>query len=226
MIQKSLKLSWLFALALGLSFVFASCEKSDTATSEETIAYTTQAIFDIQERSGCGRGGCFELVFPITIEFPDESTASANDYDELKTIIRDWKEANPDATERPALSFPLEIVSEDGEIVTINSKEELLDVRRECRRNFGGRPHHGRGERCFTLVFPLTLTLPDNSTVEVADRMALKQAVREWRANNNGSMDRPTLTFPLQVKLEDGTIVEVESKEALQDLKNTCSEEG
>ncbi len=226
MIQQSFKLFSLFSLVIGLTFVFSSCEKSAGVTSEDTIEYTTQAVFEIQERSGCGRGGCFEFVFPITIEFADGTTAEAEDYEGLRTTIQDWKEANPDAEERPNLSFPLEILSEDGEVLTIESSEELRQARRECRRNFGSRPHHGRAERCFRLVYPITLTFPDATTEEVADRRALKLAVRAWRSANPDADERPTLTYPLQVEMTDGTVVDVASKEDLQALKDSCSEEG
>ncbi len=226
MIQQSFKLFSLFSLVIGLTFVFSSCEKSEGAISDDTIEYTTQAVFEIQERSGCGRGGCFEFVFPITIEFVDGSTAEVEDYEGLRSTIRDWKEANPDAEERPNLAFPLEILSEDGEILTIDSRAELLRARIQCRRNFGSRPHHGRAERCFRLVYPVTLTYPDATTEEVADRRALKLAVRAWRQANPGVEDRPTLTYPLQVEMTDGTVVDVDSKEDLQALKDSCSEEG
>lgn len=226
MIHKSLKLASLFSLVIGLTFLFSSCEKGETSLSDDTVEYTTQAIFEIQERGGCGRGGCFEFVFPLTIEFPDGTTAEAEDYDGLRTIISDWKEANPEAEERPDLSFPLEVISEDGELITIDSRIDLLRVRRECRRNFGNRPHHGRGERCFRLVYPITVTFPDETTAIVDSRRELKIAVRAWKRNNQESEERPMLTYPLQVELEDETIVDVASKEDLQALKESCSEEG
>lgn len=226
MIQKSLKLASLFSLAIGLTFLFSACEKGDSVLSDDTVEYTTQAIFEIQERGGCGRGGCFEFVFPLVIEFPDGTTAEAEDYDGLRTIISDWKEANPDAEERPSLSFPLEVISEEGEVITIDSQVDLLRVRRECRRNFGNRPHHGRGESCFRLVYPVTITFPDETTAIVDSRRELKIAVRAWKRNNRESEERPMLTYPVQVEMEDGTIVDVASKEDLQALKASCSEEG
>ncbi len=226
MIQKSLKLASLFSLLIGLTFLFSSCEKGETTLSDDTVEYTTQAIFEIQERGGCGRGGCYEFVFPLTIEFPDGTTAEAEDYEGLRTIISDWKEANPDAEERPSLSFPLDILSEDGELITVESREELFQVRRECRRSFGNRPHHGRGERCFRLVYPITITFPDETTDIVDTRRELKIAIRSWKRNNPEVEERPALTYPLQVELEDGTIVDVASAEDLQALKDSCSEEG
>ena len=226
MIQKSLKLASLFSLLIGLTFLFSSCEKGETTLSDDTVEYTTQAIFEIQERGGCGRGGCYEFVFPLTIEFPDGTTAEAEDYEGLRSTISDWKEANPDAEERPSLSFPLDILSEDGELITIESRLELLQVRRACRRSFGNRPHHGRGERCFRLVYPITITFPDETTDIVDSRRELKIAIRSWKRNNPEVEERPSLPYPLQVQLEDETIVDVASKEDLQALKDSCSEEG
>ena len=75
-------------------------------------------------------------------------------------------------------------------------------MKKECRRSFyGGRGRHGhrRGDRCFSLVFPVTIILPDDSTFDAADRADLKAQIREWKEANPGAEERPMLQFPVTV---------------------------
>lgn len=84
---------------------------------------------------GHGQHGlsCFEIVFPITIAFPDGTTAEAADRQALHQLIRAWREANPGATERPQIVFPLTVkMTDDGSLVTVNSREELRQLKEDC----------------------------------------------------------------------------------------------
>ncbi|MEM1319654.1 MAG: hypothetical protein AAGG75_05320 [Bacteroidota bacterium] len=233
---KSLKLfaALLFAvITIGLT----SCSKDNElsaneeieAITTETEAFVDESLFRIQESGNMGRFGCYELVFPITIDFADSSSATVNSYEELIEAIRSYKEANPDATEKPALSYPIEVINEDGELIAINNREELRELRRACPKNFfgtkGHRGHRKRACACFRLVYPLTLQFPDGSTADATDRAELKSLVRTWKAENPDATERPELVFPIDVLMEDGTTMSVDSKEALRELKQSCSEE-
>ena len=102
----------------------------------------------------------------------------------------------------------------------------LMELRRQCRRDFG---HHrpGKGGRhCFHLVFPLDVSFPDGTTATAEGPRELQHLLREWRRNNQDAETRPELVFPLTVEMQDGTQVEVESKDALAELKDSCSSEG
>jgi hypothetical protein len=200
-------------LAFGLILLFTACDKNDLASPDSVDAYTEKAVFELQERSNCGRMGCFELVFPITIEFSDGTSSVVNDYEELKATIRSWKENNPDATERPDFVFPIEVISKDGEMVTVNSQEELHELRIECRGRFGDGP---KGHRLFTFVFP------GGDTLEVNNRFELQSSVRQWKYDNPNTEGRPQFVFPIDVELADGTVVTANSKEELKALKEDC----
>src|SRR5690606_33304882 len=126
----------------------------------------------------------------------------------------------------PTFAFPIEVVSQDGEMISVDDAAELMQLRQRCRRQFGPhRPGHG-GMHCFRLVFPLGVAFPDGTTATAAGPHELQHLLREWRRNNQGAEERPELVFPLTVKMQDGTEVQVESKEALQELKESCSSEG
>lgn len=226
MLKKLMKLTWIVAAAASLSLFFTACEKQSTVNSDDVENYTDQSMFELQERAGCGKRGCFEFVFPITIVLPDGTETEVEDYEGLRETIRTWKTDNPDATERPTLAFPIEVVSQDGELISVADAPALLQLRLRCRRAFGPhRPGHG-GRHCFRLTFPLDLAFPDGTTATAEDPRGLHQLLREWRRNNEGSEERPELVFPLTVEMQDGSTVEVESKEALQELKESCSDEG
>ncbi len=225
---QSFKFSWLFAFAI-CALVFTSCSKEETTASDEADAFVDEALFRIQDSGNMGRFGCYELVFPITINYADSSSATLNSYEELKAAIRAYKEANPDATEKPELSYPLEVLTEEGEIIVVNNQEELRELRSACPRNFfgknGHRGHRKRGCSCFDLVFPLSIQFPDGTSAEAADRDELKTLARTWKEANPDATERPELVFPVDVLLDDGTTVTVDSKEALRELKEGCSSE-
>ncbi|MEM6763592.1 MAG: hypothetical protein AAF824_14945 [Bacteroidota bacterium] len=216
-------------LALFASLVFVACEEESVESAADVVAvenYVEASVVSLQDSAQCGRHGCFELVFPLSISFPDGTVEEVADYDELKSVIRSWKEANPDAEERPAFVYPIEVISEDGEVITIENGEELRELRKECGRGFRDRVKKWRkfGRPCFDIVFPVTLEFPDETTQTVADRAELKQAVRTWKSENPGATGRPVLTFPITVEFEDGTTQTIETIEDLRDLKDTCQE--
>lgn len=84
---------------------------------------------------GHGQHGlsCFELVFPITVKFPDGTTAEAADRQALHELIHTWRQNNPGASSRPQITFPLTVkMDDDGSLVTVNSREELRQLKQDC----------------------------------------------------------------------------------------------
>ncbi len=224
MIKQLMRFKWLLAFAATACML--ACTEEENIDTGEVENYVDEVVFDMQERGNCGKFGCYEYVFPVTIAFADETSLEVNDYTELRDAISAWREANPDAETKPTLAFPLEVTTDEGEVISVASADELRALRVACRRAFfrghGPKGHRHRGHFCFSLNFPVTLALPDDTTVEVADRMELKQTVRSWKADNPDSDERPELVFPIDVTMEDETVVTVDSKEALMELKDSC----
>ncbi|MEM7369712.1 MAG: hypothetical protein AAF587_14000 [Bacteroidota bacterium] len=75
---------------------------------------------------------CFEINFPITIALPDGTQQTAQDEDDLDTIIDAWYMANPDSHQEPDVVYPFDVTKEDGTIVSIQSEDELDDLLDEC----------------------------------------------------------------------------------------------
>lgn len=212
------------ALLLLPAFFFTACEKSDLATTEEVDNYVVSAITDMETDARCGRHGCYEFVFPIVIVLPDGSEVSADSYEALRTAIKSWREANPDAEGRPQLAFPLDVLSEDGEVISVDSREALLELRKECRRQ-NPRPGHGPlAKACFRIQYPLTVALPNGTQVTFPGPQELKQAARRWCNAYPRNCKRPQLVFPVTVVFRDGTTVEAQSKQALKALKDACQD--
>ena len=206
--------------------LFTACNKNNDTEVEEAV---DQALYNVQERGGMGRYGCYELQFPVSITLPDNSTATVNSYDELKQTLRTYFEANGGRPKnRPNISFvfPISVVSADGEVITVESQEEMLRLRAACAGTFDKHDFRGHGDRglaCFELTFPITIKFPDGTTATANDRKAMHELIRQWRKDNPTVKERPQLTFPLTVKMkDDGTLVTVNSREELRQLKEDC----
>lgn len=157
-------------------------------------------------------GDCVDVVYPISITLPDNSTLTANSIEELKNGLIEWKESNPDIKGKPSLNFPQDFIK-DGETVTINSMEELKELVKDCFDK----------KKCFELVFPITMIMPDNSTIEGNSKHQMHKDIKSWYKSNPSYIgQKPNLQFPVQIKYEDGTITEINSKEALEQAKDEC----
>ncbi|MDX1942417.1 MAG: hypothetical protein SFU99_17770 [Saprospiraceae bacterium] len=230
MTKNVLKFSWM--ILIGISALMSACTEEDATNSQDLEAYANAMILGMQDSTGVGRGYCYELVFPVTIAFPDSTTAEVDSYEALATALKNWREANPESEGHPTLVLPFDVISMDDEIITIATLDELKALRRLCHFGRPHRPGHGRPGggghgncACFEIVFPITIAFPDGTTAAAADQNALKTLIRAWRQANPGSTERPEIAFPITVTLEDGSTTTVESKEALQELKESCRED-
>lgn len=219
----------IFMLLLTVSG-FYSCSKNEETNDTELDAYVEELVFRTQETANLGRFGCYELVFPVTIAFPNGQNAEANSYQEIAQVIRRWRAANPRVRTRPVIAFPYSVVTEDGTLILVENQRQEMELRRECRRTFfennGHQGHNDRPKICFKPVLPFSVQMPDGSIFTVNNRedlRAMQQAIREWRRNNPGSNARPVLVFPANFQLEDGTTVTINSREELKALKDNCN---
>ncbi len=230
--MKSLKLFLLPVIAF-VAIVVACHKADDMLTTNEAV---DEALFSAQERGGLGRFGCYELVFPVTIALPDSSTVVANSYDEIKAALRAYFEANgpaqgnhhhhPNIRAHFSFVFPISVLSQDGEVITVNSDEDLRALRAACAGTFDHHNPMGHGDHglsCFEIVFPVTVAFPDSTTATATDRQALHLIIRTWHQANPGVQGRPHIVFPLTVQLtEDSTLVTVANREELHALKESC----
>ena len=221
MLNQISKLSLLVVFAIAM--MFTACEKenielTDNFTIGEEIAADSRGG-DRGNRGNRGNGGsaCYSLVYPVSIAFADGTTVEVADKAAAKEATKAWKEANPDATERPSLVFPVSI-DQDGEVTSIADQEALMAVREACG---GERGNRGRRGACFSLVYPVSIAFADGTTVEVADRAAAKEAKKAWKEANPDATERPSLVFPVSID-QDGEVTSIADQEALMAAREAC----
>ena len=163
------------------------------------------------------KGDCITLTYPVTVDFPDGSSVTANDVDELIAALRTYH-ASADTTDgHPTFVYPLTITIRDSTF-DVNSQEELKRAIKLCKPD---RPGHGN-RPCFSIVYPLTIEFPNGRTLEVANRKEYREALRRWKSNNPDSTERPVIVFPIEIEYEDGTIEIINSAEDLAMAKEEC----
>lgn len=210
-------LKFVFAAAL-FSTLMVSCSKEESDSSDSAELFARTSTTELQERSGSGFGGCFELVFPITIKFADGTTATVDSAKAIKSAIKTWKQANPDVSGRPSFVFPISVVKSDGTVIEVENETELRDLRKECPRKFG--PKHGGGEHCFKLNFPFKIKKADGTEVTINSLEDMKKLKGKMRGHNG---KHPELVFPVSITLKDGTVKSIATKEELKAVKDACN---
>ncbi|RMG30227.1 MAG: hypothetical protein D6730_02810 [Bacteroidetes bacterium] len=164
---------------------------------------------------------CFELVYPVTVNFPDGSTATADSAQQLRRILHEWRQTHDSAQGRPQIAMPYDVMLSDGSTATITDRSDLRDIVRDCRQN-GPRPPMGVRD-CYRILFPVTVVLPRGDSVVVDSAQALRRLLHRWIHQHDSAVDgRPRLAFPYEVELPDGTVVTVENEEDQLALRRDC----
>jgi hypothetical protein len=207
------------ALILSIGF-FASCNKDNADTTADIESYVTESIQNLEATTRTGRGGCFELVFPVTIGFPTDKTVEVNSYEEMKAAIKAWRKENgkPGKTlVKPHFVYPIDLITKDGETVTVSSLLELIALKKECISQ-----GNGQGLPCFRLNYPITILYPDNGTATYASAQEMRKALRSWKQSNPDAIFRPVLSYPITITMQDGSILNINNKAELWAAKDGC----
>ena len=176
----------LIALTIIVSSMI-SCQESTTEDVE---------IFDAE--TTLNKDEVLSLVESVIVNYPvtgvtnnSTTTTINNDFD-----MEDYAEA----TNRPRLNFPFDITV-DGEVITIHDMKQLKEL---IKRN--------KGRKRPEFVFPISVTLSDGTTQEIADQDALKAY---YESLDKG--DRPVYVFPLSI-IKNGETIVINSQEELDAL--------
>ena len=134
-----MKLSILSFFVLSL-FVFSSCQKGDGIKDDK---WKETKDWDGKDKDGDEKGSkCFELVYPVTYNMPDGSTATGDNEEEVWTAIKAWFKDHPDSAGKPSLQYPVEVLWEDGTNETIADEEAMILAKKDCDDDKDG-PHCG-----------------------------------------------------------------------------------
>jgi len=211
----------IFGLLLIASLAFVSCTKDSYTLSEEELA---DSVIDLRTDSL----PCFQFVFPISFQLPDQSVVEVNSLEEAK-ILRD------SIGRKLKLVYPVQIVNSAGETVTVEDHDQMHSILADCgivpdKGNGGPKGHGGKGghgghgpkgfgplfdNKCFQFVYPYSVLLPDSSTVQIDSAGELKELIKSV----DGKIE---LVFPVSVIKSSGETVTVTSPEDLKLILDEC----
>ncbi|MEM8891754.1 MAG: hypothetical protein AAGD28_27500 [Bacteroidota bacterium] len=179
--------------------------------------------------------GCFDIVYPVDVVFPDSTTRTVNSNQELAQACEDWWNNNPNADMGPSFVYPIQVTT-DSATITITEDGELYDIIIDCLDEaFDGEGFFGIGDdfewgeeeelECFDINYPVDIRFPDGSTQSMNSENEVEAAIEAWIQNNPNSEDWPEFVFPITVTLNDGSTQTVNSDEELCDLYVSCWDE-
>ncbi len=107
------------------SFSFA-CEKEAAVAPEEfeTTQLASSALDRDARDSSRGHGmfGCFEPIFPITLQLADSSLVEIASREEMQTKRKELRGESKDRGSRPKLVFPIDVRSQADSTVSVGSR--------------------------------------------------------------------------------------------------------
>ena len=163
---------------------------------------------------------CFELVMPFTLIMPDSSLIIIETEDDREKV-EEWYKNNPDSKDRPSLEYPVDVVIETDEgerIITVNNDDEMKEIIGRCEKDREDK------EKCFELVMPYTLIMPDSSLITIETEED-REKVEEWYKNNPDSKDRPSIQFPVDIIVETDEgerTITINNEEEMKEAKGRC----
>jgi hypothetical protein len=157
---------------------------------------------------------CFDFIFPLSLTVPDGTSITLESTTDW-SLIRTWYQENPDADERPAFDYPLDIQYGDT-VITLNNKEELIRARASCEVDTAD-------GRCFAFNFPISFIMPDESEITLESRNDWL-LVRQWYRANPDAEGRPDLVYPVEITFEDGSSATINSDEEMLRARETCND--
>ena len=169
---------------------------------------------------------CFKFAFPLSFTLGDqEAIYTVNDYTEFRDRLKtNYQETGvkmkPDFTYPIQVEFKPEEEGGEGEVLSINSEEELKEAFQACRGE-------QNDKKCFSIAFPVSFTMPDESIITASDEEDLSAQMKAFFESYEGKKTRPKLVFPVDITFEDGSILTVNSREEMkQAWKDNCRRKG
>ena len=171
---------------------------------------------------------CFELVYPLVYMMPDGSNITIDEDDEGGwEELKSWYSNNDGYEEiKPELQYPVSIVYEEDEesnTVLINSEEEMIAAKEECREEW----EEGYRRECFELEFPIEFLMPDGSIIVLENEEGYMN-IRNWYLENTDSEEEAVLQYPVNIVYEtesgDSSVV-INDEEAMIAAKEACYDE-
>lgn len=237
-------------MMVGLVIFFVACEKdkvtpeipNDNNLQTQNFVHNLQSAAESQGADGEPEDStdyeleCFDFVYPIEVNIPNQEVVSVNSEDEFFDVLDQWFEANEeeeDLEDFPTLVFPIQVTLEDGTMESIGDEEELCELYETCFEDEFGEDwnededwdedYEHEEDMCFTFEFPVTVNLPDGSSSAANTEEELEDIFDDWFENNEDEEAFPTFAYPVTVVLlEDSTTQIINSDEELDELFEEC----
>jgi hypothetical protein len=222
-----------FLFLFSLSLLFTACEKNNVSpvTNDGNVTNTggTTNVFTNGNENGAN-GDCFTIVYPLTLNFSDGTTATVNSDDELDLVIDTWFEAQGEEAEEPVPTFPVAIILENGTDQMLQDMDDLDALIEAC---YGDEDddedddddYEEYDEECFTIIYPIELNFPDGNTATINDDEELEDTIDNWFEVQGEEAEEPVPTFPITIVWEeDGEEEVLNNIEELEEAFEECED--
>ncbi len=186
----------------GITFVVEENEEleelAEDCEEEEDDDDFEEFVEDIEE--------CFEFVFPLDLLSEDNATFTANDQEELETLVED-EEIN-------SFVYPIQLIDKDGQTIDAATKDELIELAEDCEEEEDFNEFIENLEDCYSLIYPVDLKAISNETFTANDQEEFDQLLDDEEIKS--------FVFPIQLLDEDNVIIDVNNQGELNQLENDC----
>jgi len=108
--------------------------------------------------------------------------------------------------------FPVSFETADGEIVEVNSIQEIRRMKLACRSD-----RRNELRDCFEFNYPLTLVNRASETIEVTTNAQLRRAL-----SHSNRAGRYAFQYPFEVTKADDSVLEITSAAEFRRLRQSC----
>lgn len=123
-------LSELHASGLGYELTYAKMETENNEFKKIFFNLDGRKLESSKEKK---HWDCFELIFPVTFNMPDESTIVVSENtDEGWSVIKNWYELNPNIKFEWDLEYPVNILMLNGNQITVHNLTEMIEIKENC----------------------------------------------------------------------------------------------
>ena len=230
------KLQKLLLLPFFALLLFTSCQdevieitqptesEALVATSELTSMMSATSVMDGSVDNIIDKASCLSVQLPVTVKVNGQEIiiASKEDYKTIEAIFNEFE----DDDDVLNIVFPITVILSDHTEVTIQNKEALTALVKECK----GENEDDDDIECVDFQYPISFSVFNaqfqivNVVKVESDRQLHKFIKRVKNAEVIASIN-----FPLNLVLADGTIITVNSNAELaatiKEAKNSCDED-
>ena len=191
------------SILIFISLTIFSCEKVDITDDTQVI----DAIVFAEDKATIDINDLPEAATTILqAEYSDSYSEEINIASEWGYEVNLRREGGSRLGERYQVYFNLE-----GRRLqrTRNTQGGLVDPDRDRRD-------------CFELNYPITLIMPDGTTISRSSEREIAQAMRRWYEANPRRTERPRLQYPVTITFNDRSTATIDSDEGLDRVRESC----